>query len=488
MTKCYYCGKIIIENQTKPEHIIPNAVGGKLTSRKILCNDCNCKLSDIDQSLTDSVYVLTNLFNPSRDNKTKSNLPLDFEINKRKFIRESDGKYYSTDNINIEKTGDGKFLLHINALYSTDNGAKEKILKPVFKIIEGFAKKYNWDEAKTLEIKEKTEKQLLEKDVTLEEFPGFIAKIKLNQDKKLFLAMLKIAIGYYTCLGCSIEYIAESIKVLIDRNIEESERRCYYYFPKEFYYNDSIYHTIFIKGDSANQIIYCLISIYGCINCVVLLNDNYKGSDFEESYCYDLRNHKTVPFNKSINISKQELEHSIIETNIDDIINDFKQCFDLFMSFLVQHKITIEEIEQIIDASYETILKKGFLSKDEYKKLLENEIRERMQKATKMMYFLDKQKDELIKIAFLKYSYHYYLESFCITSILSKIITENLVHTIFTGKTLEECNKTIKQKLLEYKSDVPEITEMLSMNIETYLNEATDFVETQYQQIKKNME
>ena len=47
MDKCYLCGKKIEKNKTKQEHIIPNAVGGKLTSKSILCSDCNNNLSDI---------------------------------------------------------------------------------------------------------------------------------------------------------------------------------------------------------------------------------------------------------------------------------------------------------------------------------------------------------------------------------------------------------------------------------------------------------
>ena len=130
MDKCYLCGKKIEKNKTKQEHIIPNAVGGKLTSKSILCSDCNNNLSDIDQSLANSVYFLTNLLNPKRDNKTKSNLPIKFEYNGREFTREANGKCYSTK-LNVEKQADGKYQLQLDALYSSENGAKEKALQPL---------------------------------------------------------------------------------------------------------------------------------------------------------------------------------------------------------------------------------------------------------------------------------------------------------------------------------------------------------------------
>lgn len=110
MKKCYFCGKDLNNQNLKPEHIIPNAVGGRLTSKNILCNDCNNKLSDLDQSLANSVYLLTNLLNPKRDNKTKSNLPMKFHFNNREFVREADGKYYSSQ-FKIERLCHNKWLI-----------------------------------------------------------------------------------------------------------------------------------------------------------------------------------------------------------------------------------------------------------------------------------------------------------------------------------------------------------------------------------------
>lgn len=50
------CGCELDVESTKPEHIIPNGIGGKLKSREILCDKHNNELFELDQIIyTDEV-------------------------------------------------------------------------------------------------------------------------------------------------------------------------------------------------------------------------------------------------------------------------------------------------------------------------------------------------------------------------------------------------------------------------------------------------
>lgn len=63
--KCYICEK---NEANSIEHIIPNAIGGKLKV-KILCERCNSILGEtIDASLAKSLLFFSNIVNHSRDN------------------------------------------------------------------------------------------------------------------------------------------------------------------------------------------------------------------------------------------------------------------------------------------------------------------------------------------------------------------------------------------------------------------------------------
>lgn len=41
MPHCYLCGVLLDKSNSSVEHIIPNALGGNLKSRQLLCKKCN---------------------------------------------------------------------------------------------------------------------------------------------------------------------------------------------------------------------------------------------------------------------------------------------------------------------------------------------------------------------------------------------------------------------------------------------------------------
>lgn len=483
MDKCYYCGKELKNIKTKPEHIIPNAVGGKLTSKNILCNKCNNALSDLDQSLANSVYTLTNLFNPKRDNKTKSNLPLKYKYNDREFIREADGKYYSTK-FKVEKQSDGKIKLHLDALYSADNGAKEKVIKPLLKAIDGIAKSYHWEDEKTNKIKNKSIEMFMNKVAEKHDAPVFNGQLELNKDKKLFLAMIKIAISFYASKNYDTNYILPAIDILKSKNSTRARKCCYYFYPKGFLYDDSIYHTIFLKGDNEQGILYCLVSIYGCVNCLILLNDNYTGEPLEECYCYDLRNHKERVFNNSIKLPKHDLI-SILTDVSENLPKDVTERLNLFISFLVQRKFSAEDLQSLVHQNYQNITKLGYLSKQDYVNLFETGLISLMCQHSEFKYFYEHQMLEIAQIAMIQYSYEYYLNDFLILKILSEFVSKIIIESIFEDKSMKSCIGRLKNDFKNYKTNIVEINDKLVENQEKYIEDLEFFIKEQYPKLKQ---
>lgn len=482
MKKCYYCGKDLNNQKVKPEHIIPNAVGGRLTSKNILCNECNNKLSDLDQSLSNSVYFLTNLLNPKRDNKTKSNLPIKFNYNNREFVREADGKYYSSQ-FKIEKSEKG-FHFHLNAFYSSDNGAREKAIKPVIKALDSLAQHYKWSAEKIDEEKRKLIETISSKVVDTEDTPTFIGQIALNQDDKLFLSMLKISIGYYLSNGYDINYLNDTIKIIKNKDIKLAREHCYYFFPSNFYKEDSIYHSIYLKGDKQNHVLYSLVSIYGCVNCLILLNDNYNGNSFEKSYFYDLRNHKEIKFEKSISLTKSEIKN-ILTTIPENLVENFKIKLNLFMSFLAQRKFDGNKVFPIIEKCYDKTIKYNFMNKTDYIKNFNNEFIVLMKNHPDFKYLYEHQMLEMSKIAMRLYSYDYYLHNFCILRILSNIVSNVIISSIINHKSKEECISNLKNTLVMYRSEIKEIDTIIQQNLKQYQINLINFIEMHYLKAQK---
>ena len=61
---CYICGEELTKSNESEEHIIPNAIGGKLKSNKLICKKCNNQLgNDIDYKLTKQLDFFSNFLN-----------------------------------------------------------------------------------------------------------------------------------------------------------------------------------------------------------------------------------------------------------------------------------------------------------------------------------------------------------------------------------------------------------------------------------------
>ena len=107
MAKCFICGCELDEN-TKPEHIIPNGIGGKLKSKEILCDKHNNELFELDQIICKDLENHTNRLNPSRDNGT--NPATSYELpSGEKVTMKPNGEYYATKpEIEVNKTAKSK--------------------------------------------------------------------------------------------------------------------------------------------------------------------------------------------------------------------------------------------------------------------------------------------------------------------------------------------------------------------------------------------
>ena len=62
MAFCIF-GEHLLDERTKPEHILHDAFGGRKTTRRVICSDCNNTFgSGIDRALTGQFEVIRNLF------------------------------------------------------------------------------------------------------------------------------------------------------------------------------------------------------------------------------------------------------------------------------------------------------------------------------------------------------------------------------------------------------------------------------------------
>ena len=68
MSKCYLCGMLLSESNRSLEHIIPNAIGGHLKSKDLICKNCNSNTGQkIDAEISKQLNFFANMLNIERD-------------------------------------------------------------------------------------------------------------------------------------------------------------------------------------------------------------------------------------------------------------------------------------------------------------------------------------------------------------------------------------------------------------------------------------
>ncbi|WP_303873341.1 HNH endonuclease, partial [Tepidanaerobacter acetatoxydans] len=51
MRKCYICKESLDKSNSSIEHIIPNALGGNLKSRNLICKNCNSRIGSEEDAI-----------------------------------------------------------------------------------------------------------------------------------------------------------------------------------------------------------------------------------------------------------------------------------------------------------------------------------------------------------------------------------------------------------------------------------------------------
>ncbi|MCT3672560.1 HNH endonuclease [Elizabethkingia meningoseptica] len=371
MNICYSCKTTLDAEKQSLEHIIPNSLGGRLKSKKLLCIECNNKLGEeIDAELGRQLNPFMNLF------------MLDRERGKYKPIKGStdDGEEFILDGIEIKSQPKIKF---------TDNhvsfsGNDEKDVKTYFK---GLLKKYpnlNIDEIINVANKGK---YYLNKPVTINMALG---------GESFFRAIAKIFVNFYLVSGGNQIYINNVISyikgdIIIDKvwyNYEVDNENL-------LVKKDHVYHFIKIVGDTEEKILYGYIELFGAHKFLILLNNNYDGEYFSQQYFYDLLRKEIIHNDVNLNYSSSEIERILnikdnkyLISKIQYSLQSYFSASQLQQQDLVIKKIIKECLNEVFSQKTDEKITKELLSR------LIHEI------STQLAIFLTKNKSNIDKLYF----------------------------------------------------------------------------------------
>ena len=290
ISKCYICNKDIICEDIYNEHIILNSLGGRLKSKSLICEPCSVSVHKIDTALSKSLNLFGLLLDIKRDRKTNPSIKVTRSDTGEEIFLHSGGKPGLTDKPLIkDKLDDNEQpFSHVR----TSNKSQMR------KVLTGLKRK----KYPSLNVEEKVNSAVLQQ----EKIPRVHTKI-LFGDQEL-RSVCKMAINFYMYHGGKRDLIAHLIPYIQNR----CENQCVnYYYPDELIATPNLsgtfIHTLFIKGNPQEKLLYGYIELYNAFRLIVLLSDSYEETSFQEIYSFDVLSRREVDKKININISRKEL-------------------------------------------------------------------------------------------------------------------------------------------------------------------------------------
>lgn len=290
MTKCYLSGEVITPENSSREHIIPDFLGGRITSKRLMTKKWNEELGrTIDAELSRQIKLMN--FVPLKTRGKKKVIPM-YRDDRQKYLYDSEKKTAEIHSPQPELVQDesGKERKKI-----TGEKAIRDYMKHLQRKHPNLSKK---------EIEEKYEIEIVEND---EDIVGYNQCFKHINGVEAYRAIAKIAANFYVYSTqdiIEVQPIAEFIKTGKGNN-------CIVY-P---YYNIQLstlnlpgpepFHVLYLKGDPTSQVLYCYIELFNVYNFVVGMSNKYTGNAIEFYYSQSLKNGKynQEPFNISIDLN-----------------------------------------------------------------------------------------------------------------------------------------------------------------------------------------
>jgi hypothetical protein len=265
------CEDLLNEKNRSKEHILPNCIGGRLKSDRLLCRECNETTGVIfDDSFSDFSILWSSKYDIQRDRGKVPNF---------KAVAKNDGSEL------IVKPGWKIDFAHPVVRYLSDH----QIIITSSSLV------------RTQQEVQRLNKDFIKKGFILDSIIDtqnpetkidFVHDNVVNQDLVL-RSVCKTFCNYYLYAGGDIRNINPIVKFL-KQDIEN-----YYSWFLDLNISNQImedtpFHIIVIKGDSKQSAVYGYFEIFGENGFVALLNGQYNGEDFEYNYIFNPVKNETI--------------------------------------------------------------------------------------------------------------------------------------------------------------------------------------------------
>lgn len=291
MSKCYVCGEEINKENETEEHILLNSIGGTLKSKTLICKKCNSEFGEkIDVEIAKQLNYFSNMLNIKRDRGKPPNLELKSKETGEKILLKPGGKpVRKISKINKDMNGkNNKIEISISA----------PSIKEARKTLCGLKRKYP-----SIDIEETLNNKIIKERKYLKD--TYITNFKFGGDIT-FRSICKTAINFYMYNCGERQYIEHLVPYI--KGQKKIDCVNFYYPNSDIIYKNpnEVLHSIIIKGNHEQKLLFAYIELFNFYKFVVLLNNKYDGNDVNIGYYFDVLERREV--NKSINFNIQKNE------------------------------------------------------------------------------------------------------------------------------------------------------------------------------------
>lgn len=328
--KCYLCLNELNDHNKSKEHILLNAIGGKLKSTTLLCKSCNSNFgSKTDAILAKQLSFISAFLQVQRDNKNHPTI-----------------KGGKTENGDLYNLQDG-----MTPIMSAPKITKETIEGEIrYHIVVRNEQEL---QKKILEINKKNEGQIkLGESKIIEKYMNEPISFETEIGGDLaFKSIAKTAINYYIEKTRDIETVKHLFDFILNKTTSDIVK--YFFSKKPLYKKEKgeVSHIIHLEGNKYEKTLYCYIELFSSYSFLITLSDNYSKNNFVSTYCYDVLKNKELK--KTIKLKKTIEENYTDEENMVCLRNNLLRVMDIGMK-IQQEK----QCKNIIEDALNKVTKK----------------------------------------------------------------------------------------------------------------------------------
>ncbi|MDY6511736.1 HNH endonuclease [Acinetobacter faecalis] len=292
MNNCALCNDPIIETNQTEEHVIPQAIGGRLKIKNFICRTCNSKYGHSwDNVLADQLAFFSTSLNIIREKKTPSYLVTD--IDNKQYLKHPKGDFFLVRPVtNIESNADGSLNINIQA-------PNQKVAK---QILEKVSKEYNLSNENQILMLKSLANRISPMDKVIK------GEINFGGEES-GRSLVKTALALAFTIDIDLDQCDLAKEYLLNGGIA-----CfgYFYSPnKDFVKNrnkDIPFHCVYIKADSQLGRIFGYIEYFGAFRVVLSLATDYRGETKEAIYCIDPTSKQIIDLKIDLDLSDDDIE------------------------------------------------------------------------------------------------------------------------------------------------------------------------------------